>query len=122
MGLHDHGLTRDERARCVAGVNRGDAKAAHPVHERIEGVVAVDGAQLGLERRGLFQLLLVLRLIQETRKPDHRMRVDQSRSDDFRANTRYPSGIFTARACRPIRFSVPFTSTTPLRIGSPIIV
>lgn len=83
VGLDDHGLAGDERAGSVAGVDGGDAEAADVINQRVAAVVGVDGAQLRLERGGFFQLLLVVRLVEDAGEADHGVGVDESGRNNF---------------------------------------
>ena len=82
--LDDHRLARDERARRVAGVNRGDAVNADPLDQQLARVVGVDGPQLGLNRGRQLELHLVVRLVERAGEPDHRVRVHEARRGDLR--------------------------------------
>ena len=79
--LDDHRLAGDQRAGPVPCVNGGDSEAADVIDERVAAIVGVDGAKLGLERRGFLQLLLIMRLVQDARKADDGVGVDKSGSD-----------------------------------------
>ncbi len=78
-GLHDHRLAADQGARTMAGVNGRDPVVTQPADQELPRVVRVHRPEVGLNRVGLLQLVLVERRVQRTRETDHRVRVDQPR-------------------------------------------
>ncbi len=82
--LDDHRLTGHERARRVAGMQRGHTQLAHPLHERVAAVEGVESAQFRLKRRRGFQLLLVAaRPVEQAGQADRAARVDQPGERDI---------------------------------------
>ena len=77
----DHGLAGRQRIGRVTGIDRGDTQGAHPRDERVLRVVGVDRPELGLERRGFLQLILVVGLVENARETDRRVGVDQTGRD-----------------------------------------
>jgi hypothetical protein len=66
----------------MACVERGDAETAKPVDERVPRIVAVDGAEVRLDGGGAFELILVMRLVEDAGEADDGMGVDKARGDD----------------------------------------
>ncbi|PWG74743.1 hypothetical protein DF186_16295, partial [Enterococcus hirae] len=56
----------------------GHAVFPQPGHQALAGIVGVDRPQLGLERGGAFQLVLVVVLIEGAGEPDHGAPVHQA--------------------------------------------
>ena len=82
--LGDHGLPGDQFTGRVAGVNRGDAETTDPLNERLAHVVSVDGAKLGLNGHGAFELILIVFVIEYAAEPDNTVGVNESRRNHFR--------------------------------------
>ena len=59
--LDHHRLTAHQRARSVAGVDRGDAVVPEPADQQLARIVGVHRAEVGLDGIRLFQLILVER-------------------------------------------------------------
>ena len=85
-GLRDHRLAADESSGPVTGVHRRDAVRPHPLDQGLVRVVGVDRAQVGLDRRGAFELILVADrtdvAVQRARESDDGVRVDEAGGDD----------------------------------------
>ena len=109
--LHDHRLARDERAGRMAGVDRGHAVRAQPLHQHLTRVVGVDGPKLRLNRRRQLELHLVAPGCSARRpRPDDGVRVDEARRRHRRRERAIPAGnraprtpCRRARSCRPRR-------------------
>ena len=65
-GFDDHGAAADHSTRPVARVHGCYAKLANPFHQRIRSIVGVNRSQLGLNRVGCFQLILISNLTRST--------------------------------------------------------
>ena len=83
--LRDHGLTGNQSSGAVTCVNGGDAESANIANQPIPAIIRVDGAKFRLDGSGLFQHVLILRLIQISGKPHGGVRVHESGRDHFGA-------------------------------------
>ena len=85
-GFYHHGLAGNKHTGRMTGVHRGDAEGAQIGDQRIAWIVGIDGAQLGLQRSGLFQHVLIVGLVEQAAKTHGGPCVDQAGRDNLGAD------------------------------------